>query len=71
MVVTKEIITKQKAKNGGNIIKIAVVCANGKAGQLITKEALQRGSENMQAICRPESLSVLRTVRQDLSETDY
>lgn len=25
------------------IMKIAVVCANGKAGQLITKEAVQRG----------------------------
>lgn len=24
-------------------MKIAVVCANGKAGQLITKEAVQRG----------------------------
>lgn len=24
-------------------MKIAVVCANGKAGQLITKEACQRG----------------------------
>lgn len=37
-------------------MKIAVVCANGKAGQLITKEALQRGLE-VTAIVRGENKS--------------
>ena len=48
-------------------MKIAVVCANGKAGQLITKEALQRGLD-VTAIVRGEnrsaaSLSISREVR--------
>lgn len=37
-------------------MKIAVVCANGKAGQLITKEALQRGLD-VTAVVRGENRS--------------
>lgn len=37
-------------------MKIAVVCANGKAGQLITKEALQRGLD-VTAVVRGENKS--------------
>lgn len=39
------------------IMKIAVVCANGKAGQLITKEAVQRGLD-VTAVVRGENRSV-------------
>ena len=38
-------------------MKIAVVCANGKAGQLITKEAMQRGLD-VTAVVRGENRSV-------------
>ncbi len=38
-------------------MKIAVVCANGKAGQLITKEAVQRGLD-VTAVVRGENRSV-------------
>lgn len=38
-------------------MKIAVVCANGKAGQMITKEAVQRGLD-VTAVVRGESRSV-------------
>ncbi len=37
-------------------MKIAVVCANGKAGQLITKEAMQRGLD-VTAVVRGENRS--------------
>ncbi len=39
------------------MMKIAVVCANGKAGQLITKEAVERGLD-VTAIVRGENKSV-------------
>lgn len=38
-------------------MKIAVVCANGKAGQMITKEAVQRGLD-VTAVVRGENRSV-------------
>lgn len=38
------------------IMKIAVVCANGKAGKLITKEAVDRGFD-VTAIVRGENKS--------------
>lgn len=37
-------------------MKIAVVCANGKAGQLITREALERGFD-VTAVVRGENRS--------------
>ena len=37
-------------------MKIAVVCANGRVGQLITKEALQRGLD-VTAVVRGENRS--------------
>ena len=40
-------------------MKIAVVCANGKAGQLITKEALNRGLD-VTAVVRGENRSAAR-----------
>ena len=42
-------------------MKIAVVCANGKAGQLITKEAVNRGL-NVTAIVREENRSAAKNV---------
>ncbi len=42
-------------------MKIAVVCANGKAGQLITKEALERGLD-VTAIVREENRSAAKQV---------
>lgn len=48
------------------MMKIAVVCANGKAGQLITKEALQRGLD-VTAIVRGENRSAApRSVNRDI-----
>lgn len=38
-------------------MKIAVVCANGKAGKLIVKEAVERGAD-VTAIVRGENKSV-------------
>lgn len=38
-------------------MKVAVVCANGKAGKLITKEAVERGLD-VTAIVRGENKSV-------------
>ena len=40
-------------------MKIAVVCANGKAGQLITKEAVNRGFD-VTAFVRGENKSVAK-----------
>ena len=42
-------------------MKIAVICANGKAGQLITKEALERGLD-VTAIVREENRSAAKQV---------
>lgn len=60
------------------MMKIAVVCANGKAGQLITKEALQRGldvtaivrGENRSAAPRCISRNVLDITADDLKGFD-
>lgn len=47
-------------------MKVAVVCANGKAGQLITKEAVERGLD-VTAIVRGENHSVAeKAVNKDL-----
>ena len=47
-------------------MKIAVVCANGKAGKLITKEAVDRGLE-VTAIVRGENKSVApKSVNKDI-----
>lgn len=47
-------------------MKIAVVCANGKAGQLITKEAVNRGFD-VTAFVRGENKSAAKnTVTKDL-----
>lgn len=52
--------------SGGIIMKIAVVCANGKAGQLITKEAVNRGFD-VTAFVRGENKSAAKnTVTKDL-----
>lgn len=59
-------------------MKIAVVCANGKAGQLITKEAMQRGldvtavvrGENKSAAPQSISRDVLDITAEDLKEFD-
>lgn len=59
-------------------MKIAVVCANGKAGQLITKEALDRGldvtavvrGENRSAAPRSISRDVLDITADDLKGFD-
>ena len=49
-------------------MKIAVVCANGKAGSLITKEALSRGLD-VTAVVRGENRSgVAQTIIKDLFE---
>lgn len=59
-------------------MKIAVVCANGKAGQLITKEAVERGldvtaivrGENKSAAPRSISRDILDITAQDLKGFD-
>lgn len=59
-------------------MKIAVVCANGKAGQLITKEALNRGldvtaivrGENRSAASKWVEKDVLKIIAEDLKEFD-
>lgn len=49
-------------------MKVAVVCANGKAGQLITKEAVERGLD-VTAIVRGENRSAaLKVISKDLFE---
>lgn len=49
-------------------MKIAVVCANGKAGQLIVKEAAERGLD-VTAVIRGENRTVaLKVIRKDLFE---
>lgn len=48
------------------MMKIAVVCANGKAGQLITEEALKRGIE-VTAVVRGENRSAApRSISRDV-----
>lgn len=59
-------------------MKIAVVCANGKAGQFITKEAVKRGldvtaivrGENKSAAPKSVSRDVLQVVPEDLKGYD-
>ena len=46
---------------GGNVMKIAVVCANGKAGKLIVKEAMDRGLE-VTAVVRGENQTQAKQV---------
>lgn len=47
-------------------MKIAVICANGKAGKLIVKEAAERGLE-VTAVVREENQSIARnTLKKDL-----
>lgn len=49
-------------------MRVAVVCANGKAGQLITKEAIERGLD-VTAIIRGENKSVaLQKINRDIQE---
>ena len=50
-----------KAERKGTIMKIAVVCANGKAGRLIVKEAMDRGMD-VTAVVRGENKSVAQNV---------
>ena len=64
----KKRVNKRKTKiiMGGIIMKIAVVCANGRAGQLIVKEAVDRGLD-VTAIVRGENKSVApHSVNKDL-----
>ena len=59
-------------------MKIAVVCANGKAGRLIVKEALARGmdvtaavrGENRSDAKRALSKAVFELTREDLAGFD-
>ena len=47
-------------------MKIAVVCANGKAGQLIVREAVERGM-NVTAVVREDNQSVApHVIKKDL-----
>ena len=49
-------------------MKIAVVCANGKAGKLIVREALDRGLD-VTAVVRGENHSAAeKVIRKDLFE---
>lgn len=54
-------------------MKIAVVCANGKAGKLITNEAVKRGHD-VTAIVRKENQTIAKKVILkdlfDLTESD-
>lgn len=54
-------------------MKIAVVCANGKAGKLITNEAVKRGHD-VAAIVRKENQTIAKKVILkdlfDLTESD-
>ena len=48
------------------IMKIAIICANGKAGRLITKEAVERG-EDVTVFVRGENKSIAtKAVQKDL-----
>lgn len=52
-------------------MKIAVVCANGKAGQLITKEAVDRGID-VTAVVRGENKSAAKNViKKDLFDLTF
>lgn len=52
-------------------MKIAVVCANGKAGKLIVKEAVERGAD-VTAIVRGENKSVAdNVINKDLFDLTY
>lgn len=50
-------------KQGGIIMKIAVVCANGKAGKLIVNEAVERGLD-VTAVVRSENQTKAQHVLQ-------
>ena len=47
-------------------MKIAVVCANGKAGRLITKEALQRGLDVTAVVRRENKSDATQAIIKDL-----
>ncbi len=47
-------------------MKIAVVCANGKAGSLITKEAVERGLDVTAVVRTENKTAAARTIRKDL-----
>ncbi|MBR0277946.1 MAG: NAD(P)H-binding protein [Clostridia bacterium] len=52
-------------------MKIAVVCANGKAGKLIVKEAVERGLD-VTAVVREENMSVAKNViKKDLLDLTF
>ena len=47
-------------------MKIAVICANGKAGKLIVKEAVERGLD-VTAVVREDNMSIAKNViKKDL-----
>lgn len=73
LVVMINITTKNNLL-GGIIMKIAVVCANGKAGQLIVKEAIERGLD-VTAVVRGENKTAATAVIQkdlfDLTAQDF
>lgn len=48
-------------------MKIAIICANGKAGQLITKEALNRGLDVTVIVRNQIELSPIRLLLKTYS----
>ncbi len=71
--VIKIITTKRNKNSGGIAIKIAVVCANGKAGKLIVKEAAARGLDITAVVReknRTEAQNVLTKDLFDLMAAD-
>ena len=49
-------------------MKIAVVCANGKAGKLIVKEAMDRGLDVTAAVRGENHSAAEKVIRKDLFE---
>ena len=47
-------------------MKLAVVCANGKAGKLIVKEALNRGLDVTAVVRRENQTEAAQVIRKDL-----
>lgn len=60
------IITKILEKGRDLTMKIAIIGANGKAGQLITQEAIQRGFDVTAIVRRADSIQVDQVMEKDV-----
>lgn len=66
VIIKPETRSTNYLKTEVNIMKIAVICANGKEGKLIVKEAVERGLD-VTAVVRGENKSAAsKVIQKDL-----